>query len=377
MSISSIRVVTNARRTRLALLVAVALTLAGSSSVSAQDRSPEQLIAAGISARRAGNDEQALALFTQAWEAGHAPRARAQMGLAEQALGQFVEAEAHLAEAAAVSGDAWIVSHRAALADGLLAVRAHLGSLDVRADRPGVQLRVNGHDAGTLPLAQPLRLLPGAATVEVSAPGFVSNTRTVTVTAAQLSRESFELVPVPVAAVTVVQVVRPVQPARPVQPVQPVRHVAPRLALTTTRPAVTVTPPVTSTSADDTAESSSSLLPVLGWTAAGVGVVGVGLGIMFYTQRESAAASYNNDSLCLKGMSTREDNCHNYSAKVRSAESLMTVSLIGGGVFLAGGLALALLSGGSDASETPPTQARVSCTPTLGSVLGASCAGRF
>lgn len=356
------------------------VALAASSRVAAQDRSPEQLIAAGIGARRAGNDEQALALFTQAWEAGHAPRARAQMGLAEQALGQFVEAEAHLAEAAAVAGDAWIVSHRAALADGLLAVRAHLGSLDVRADRPGVQLRVNGHDAGTLPLAQPLRLLPGAATVEVSAPGFVSNTRTVTVTAAQLSRESFELVPVPVAAVTVVQVVRPVQPAQPVrpeqpaQPVQPVHaagHVAPRLALTTTRLHVSLDgepAPV---------ELSGSVLPILGWTAAGVGVVGVGLGIMFYTQRESAAASYNNDSECLKGTSTREDNCHNFSAKVRSAESLMTVSLIGGGVFLAGGLALALLSGGSDASETPPTQARVSCTPTLGSVLGASCAGRF
>lgn len=356
------------------------VALAASSRVAAQDRSPEQLIAAGIGARRAGNDEQALALFTQAWQAGHAPRARAQMGLAEQALGQFVEAEAHLAEAAAVSGDAWIASHRAALADGLVAVRAHLGSLDVRADRPGVQLRVNGHDAGTLPLAQPLRLLPGAATVEVSAPGFVSNTRTVTVTAAQLSRESFELVPVPVAAVTVVQPAQPVQPVRPVQPVHAAGHIAPRLALTTTRLGVTVTPRLHVSLNGEPAliELSGSVLPILGWTAAGVGVVGVGLGIMFYTQRESAAATYNNDDLCLDVLDqSREQQCHTSSAKVRSAESLMTVSLIGGGVFLAGGLALALLSGGSDASETPPTQARVSCTPTLGSVLGASCAGRF
>jgi hypothetical protein len=347
-----------------ALLFAFALL--GASAAQAQDRSPDQLIEAGVGARRAGNDEQALVLFTQAWEAGHAPRARAQMGLAEQALGKYVEAKLHLAEALAATGDAWITGRRAALEEALAAVSARLGQLDVRSEQAGARLRINGRDAGALPLAAPLWVMPGTIAVEVSAPGFASSARTLTVTAGQLSRERFELVATAVTAT----------PVRPPPPVEPDPH--PRDDDSTPPEQLRAdATPVDTTPVEEPAESGGSVLPVVGWITAGVGVVGVGLGVYFYTARESAASTYNDNALCVYGDKTREERCGTFAADARSAETMMTVSLIGGGVFLAGGLVLALVGGGSSDTAPPAEQARVSCAPVFGSVVGAACEGRF
>lgn len=95
-----------------ALYVSALLLIAAPQLALGQAQSPDQLIEAGVAARRGGDDERALVLFTQAWASGHSPRARAQMGLAEQALGKFVDAEAHLSEALAAPGDAWITARR-------------------------------------------------------------------------------------------------------------------------------------------------------------------------------------------------------------------------------------------------------------------------
>ena len=160
----------------------------------AQSTSADQLVTDGLAARRAGHDDEALTLFTRAWDVGHSPRARAQMGLAEQALGRFVEAEQHLQEALASAGDPWIRARVASLQQGLDAVAARLGSLDVRASTPGAAVRVNGRSAGALPLARPLRTPVGSVVVEVTAEGFTPVTRTINVVADELTRETFDLV---------------------------------------------------------------------------------------------------------------------------------------------------------------------------------------
>lgn len=61
--------------------------------------SVDDLIHHGVELRRHGDDSGALLEFRRAYEAGHSPRAAAQMGWAEQALGRWLEADAHLREA--------------------------------------------------------------------------------------------------------------------------------------------------------------------------------------------------------------------------------------------------------------------------------------
>ena len=290
------------------------------------------------------------------------------MGLAEQALGAFVDSEAHLGEALAVPADPWVVAQRAVLDEALTAVRAHLGQLDVRCAQVGVQLRVDGRDHGTLPLAHPMRLLPGTVVVSLSAPGYAPNTRSVTVSAGQLSRETFELAPLTALAEPNFTLPTPSSTAGD--------STTPEQIPSTVQPSGRATESERASRRDRHAESGGSALPAVGWVASGVGLVGVGLGIYFYTQRADAVATYNDDSLCSFGGLSREERCGSYARDARSAQTLMTVSFVAGGVLLAGGLGLALFGGSSDDAATDE-RASVACSPLLGSVVGAACEGRF
>src|SRR5262245_7061850 len=64
----------------------------------------EALIKSGVSLREQGKDEAALREFQRAHELSRAPRALAQIALAEQALGRWIDAEAHLEEALTAAG---------------------------------------------------------------------------------------------------------------------------------------------------------------------------------------------------------------------------------------------------------------------------------
>src|SRR5579883_1574525 len=138
-----------------------------------QPSDPNALIHEGVVLRRKKQYEVALELFRQAWQLSHTPRARAQMGLTEQALGRWVEAEEHLKEALAVEKDAWIIKNRQPLEGALTVIGQHLGSLDVRGGVPGAEVRINGLLVGTLPLKQPIRAVIGTVTLEVKAPNYV------------------------------------------------------------------------------------------------------------------------------------------------------------------------------------------------------------
>ncbi|MBK8590796.1 MAG: serine/threonine protein kinase [Sandaracinaceae bacterium] len=143
----------------VALLAVTLLLLVRPAVAHAQDTAEANaLIDQGVERRRAGDDEGALELFTRAWEAGHAPRARAQMALVEQALGHFVDAEAHLLEALAVTEDEWIVLRRADLALALEAIQLRLGYLEVRGGIEGPDLPPRwtlGRDASARPAHSP------------------------------------------------------------------------------------------------------------------------------------------------------------------------------------------------------------------------------
>ena len=66
------------------------------------------LIRRGLALRQRGDDREALARFEEAYQLSPSPLAQAQRALAEAALGQWLEANAHLSEAMSHGSDRWI-----------------------------------------------------------------------------------------------------------------------------------------------------------------------------------------------------------------------------------------------------------------------------
>lgn len=175
----------------LVLLLAAAPGLA-----LAQSSDPaEALMAEGVELRRQGRDAEALERFRAAFDQSGSPRARAQVALAHQALGNWIEAESNL-EAALDTRDPWVERNRGALEGALETVRSRLAFLEVRGEPAGAQVRVDGRDVGLLPLAEPARVVAGDVVVEVSKDGYATILRPVRVRPGATGRETIRLVPV-------------------------------------------------------------------------------------------------------------------------------------------------------------------------------------
>jgi tetratricopeptide (TPR) repeat protein len=171
--------------------LAIGLCALGTGELSAQE-SADALIDRGVALREEGRDEEALAVFRQAWERDPTPRGLAQMALAEQALGRWVDAERHLVEALGRRRDGWIRSVRSVLEQALAEVREHVGQLEIRTNVDGAVLHVGGRAVATLP-SEPLSLPAGEAHVRVEAPGHRAAHRTVRIAPGELTREWIEL----------------------------------------------------------------------------------------------------------------------------------------------------------------------------------------
>jgi hypothetical protein len=154
----------------------------------------EACIERGVAARVRGDDDAALVEFRRAFALTPTARVQGQIALAEQALGQWSDAERDLQQALAVRSDPWIQRNEPALQQALLGLQTRLATLDVRTDAPGVQVRINERVVATTPLAQPLRVAAGTVIIEVSSERFVSQRRTIEIAPRALSREAFTMV---------------------------------------------------------------------------------------------------------------------------------------------------------------------------------------
>jgi hypothetical protein len=153
----------------------------------------DDLIAQGLKLRQKDRDQDALALFQRALEQQPTPRAFAQVGTCEQALGLWASAEAHIGEALRHPQDAWIKKNEAALRSALALVQQHLGSVDVWGTPPGARISIDGEVVAKLPMSQPARAMVGRRALTVEAAGFLAETRTVEVPADSLIREHVAL----------------------------------------------------------------------------------------------------------------------------------------------------------------------------------------
>jgi hypothetical protein len=159
----------------------------------AADPDVDALLERGVELRRQGRDAEALAVFEEAHAATSSPRALAQVALAHQALGQWLDAEAELV-AALETEHPWIERNRSPLEQALATIRRHLAWLEVLGTPQGATVRLNGRAVGTLPLDEPARVVAGDVRLQVSAEGHETMTRTVSVRPGARAREIVRLV---------------------------------------------------------------------------------------------------------------------------------------------------------------------------------------
>ena len=115
--------------THLSALVGIGALAAIGPARAAQSGEEETLIRHGIELRKAQDDLAARAEFQKAYDLTHSPRAAAQLGLAEFALGRWDDAEGHVSEALRAPKDPWIAKYRAELDRSLATIKAHVARI--------------------------------------------------------------------------------------------------------------------------------------------------------------------------------------------------------------------------------------------------------
>src|SRR6185436_867581 len=130
-------------RRALAFSLTLALSLAALPA-RAQPAEAAALLKQGVELRGQGKDAEALEVFRRAHAASPSPRAKAQIALAEQALGRWLDADRDLADALSSPTDPWIRQHAAALEQSRKEIGKHIGALSLEGGVPGAQVFLNG-----------------------------------------------------------------------------------------------------------------------------------------------------------------------------------------------------------------------------------------
>lgn len=316
-------------------LAVLALAAAPGPAVAASPRSEaEAMTKQGIELRKNGDDQSALPLFVKAHQLAPTPKTAVQLGLVEQALGRWTDAEEHLSEGLRSSRDPWIVKNRKAIDESLLTVKGQIGSVEVSGEPAGAEVVINGRNVGRLPLARAVRVNAGTVDVEVHAPGFPRGFRTVSVTGGQYQT-------------VVIRLEKPVTPAMVVPPPEE------------KRPGIVDRPEPT------------AARPWQRWAAYGAfggAAVAAGLGtygVLRHNERVDVFAQG-----CLEGPGGGLDkntmqpsaSCESLRGEYDSARKLSIIGFVAAGALAATGVVLLLT-----APSTEPAAERVSwaCAPDL------------
>jgi hypothetical protein len=279
----------------------------------------EELVQLGIKLRRERRDAEALAQFRLAYQAQPSPRTLVQIGLAEQALDRFVEAERDLETALKADGDPWIRRNQGELRENLTAIRSRLAWLDVEG-RDGAELWLNGVQVGRLP-HKPVRIVAGVVSVQVRAIGFASWRRTLEARTMETLRVIVELAPV-----------------------------APPAKATTTGA------PLAARQAE---QNRSIIAAAPGQRMVGWGLMAVGGGLLLagataQVFHERASSHYNDDTLCFYGNLSRDQRCGRYRGQAETTQIVAVAGWVTGGAAIASGLVLVLTS-----PRRPPSSVRL------------------
>jgi hypothetical protein len=343
-----------------ALCVVLALTRPAAAD---DARDADQWIRKGIELRKAHDDEGAVREFQKAYDAIHTPRAAGQLGLAEQALGRWEDAEHHVREAIRASDDPWVVKNHATLSDALGFIQTHLGRVEVMGEPAGAEVLVNGRAVGKLPLTEPVTVSAGQVDIELRAQGYPPVQRTVAIVAGQYQRVVLRLAKEPVAPVAAPEPApRAAEPAEPAAPVAPVEKPA-----------------------EQPSEGPSATRVGVKWAVAALAVASLAVGVTFtIIQRQNVAAfeSYptcqnRNGTAYVSGTNTLMPLCQESLNDLLLDEKVAIGGFVGAGAFAITWLILEL----TEPSTPPASQAEQAlsspiCAPSL-TGLGLACAFRF
>jgi PEGA domain len=339
------------------------------------DDDAEKLIRRGVQLRKAHDDEAAARAFQKAYDQVHSPRAAGQLGLAEQALGRWEDAERHVSEALRATEDAWVSKNQAALAGALGIIQGHLGRIEVTGDPEGAEVSINGRPAGKLPLADAVPVSAGEVDVDLRAPGYVPAQRTLTIVAGQYQRLVMHLAK---------------ENAGPVGASEQPKSVGGEGAGaggTAVAPGLVMAQGSTKTSAAVEPVAPSTARTVVKWSAAGAAGLGLVVGVTAtILHSRNVSAFDNNPSDCADDNGTAvlqstgkpgPASCQSSLDAYRSDKTWAIVGYVGAGVFAATWLVLQLTEGSSpSAASAEHAWAMPLCAPSS-SGLGLSCAARF
>lgn len=302
-------------------------------SVPALAQDFDALMDEGVALRARAEDHEALDRFERAAALRRTPVVVAQIGLAEQALGRFVAAEAHLTEALELGG-AWIERQHEVLEAALVAIRAQLGTLEVLCEAEDAELVVEGRRVA-LP-SGPLRVLAGEVEYRVEAPGHEPSRRSARVASEAVVRITVHLLPT----------------------------APPTVDGATRTTSVTSSTPSSSTPAlPPGEEGAGALVPVLGATA-GAALVG---GVVADVLRVRAVQRWNGDACAPEGATLRSETCSDDRDRWRRARAATVASF---GVAAVLGVVTLVLALRGDEDETYALACDVAG-------LGLTCGGRF
>jgi hypothetical protein len=323
----------------LVALVVVAATVgsgwSGQARAAADDE--DALIRRGLELRKAGDDHSALIVLQRAYQIARSPRAAAQLGFAEQALGRWTQAEVHVSEALRADSDPWIRKNRAVVEEALQTIRAHVGRIEIAGGQPGAQVLVNGVPVGAMPLPTAIPVNAGPVDVEMRAPGHLPALKTVNVAAGEYARVPFTLqrlggprAPAPVAAAPPAPVSPPVATAPPAPTPQPPSAVlaAPGIA------------PATEPGIPDADVEGD---PGRGGRRAGVGlmvggVAMIGLGVGGSLIGKSKFDAIHEDAAANRPYDEGNGNWQTYETAAAVAYVVGAAALVGGAIMYANGL---------------------------------------
>jgi tetratricopeptide (TPR) repeat protein len=130
------------------------------------------LVDEGIALQAAADMQPAIAKYKAAEAIYPTPRAEAQMGLAEESIGDLASAEEHLDQALQHPKDAFIRENKRKLKAARDRIKPQLATLTVKGAPEGAEILVNGKSMGLLPLAAPLRVLAGSITLTAKKQGY-------------------------------------------------------------------------------------------------------------------------------------------------------------------------------------------------------------
>lgn len=332
----------------------------------------ERLIRHGIELRKAHEDERALREFQKAYGLMRSPRAAGQLGLAEQALGRWEDAEQHVREAMDATNDAWAAKYHSTLVDAMGVIQRHLGRVEIIGEPAGAEVSVNGRAVGRLPLADPVTVSAGQVDVEVRSPGYEPGQRTVSIVAGQYQRVVLRLgkeAPPPVAAPKAEPEAAPRVDSPP--PPEPDRTAAP--ADTAPKPP------------RPTPEAPSTARTAVKWSAAALSVASLAVGVTFTIIQGRNVSAFDASGNCandngtavFKGTNTPMPQCQDALDKSILDTKLAVAGYAGAGVFAATWLILQLTEPSPAKAAAESALTSPSCAPLPGRGLELTCAFRF